>query len=92
MFLKVQLWAPDFYADFTKPVGDLVRQHSIIPSFFADDSRQYIYFRTTSEKEMQLAFNTIEKCCNAIKTWMNVNQFKLNEEKQRLWYLESLPN
>ena len=72
---------PDFYADFTKPVGDLVRQHSVIPSFFADDSQQYIHFKTTSEEEIQFAVSTMEKCCNAIKTWMNINQLKLNEEK-----------
>ena len=67
MFLKVQLLAPDFYADFTKPVCDLVRQHLAIQSFFADDSHQYIHFRTTSEEETQLAFNTMENVVMPLK-------------------------
>ena len=35
--------------------------------------------------QQQLTQSTMEKCCNAIKTWMNVNQLKLNEEKTDIW-------
>ena len=54
-----------------------------MPSFFADDEQMYIAFQpkqgTTTPQDS--CINTIMKCIQNTKIWMDFNLLKLNEEK-----------
>ena len=72
---------PDFYSDFTQPLGDLIRHYGIVPSFYADDSQKYIHFNPNSNVDVMSAVSKMELCCAKVKDWMSSNQLKLNEDK-----------
>ena len=72
---------PELYSDFTQPLGDLIKHYDIIPSFYADDSKNYIHFNPNSNVDVEEAVSKIELCCSKVKNWLRSNQHKLNEGK-----------
>ena len=71
---------PDFYSDFTEPVGDIVRKSVVLPLFYADDSQLYVHFKATCQT-MHLPINKIESCRDNVISWRSSNLLKLNQEK-----------
>ena len=80
---------PDEYSDFTAPVGNVVRAHSIQPHFYADDSQLYKHFKANICDSIQNAIDSLENGCASIQSWMNSNLLKLNEDKTELMIIGS---
>ena len=67
---------PDDYSDFTVPLGDLIRNHCIIPSFYADDSQKYTHFDPKSMEDTERAIKQMESCCDNVKSWFTCYHLK----------------
>jgi hypothetical protein len=71
---------PVLFSLYTKPLSELISSFSVDHHFFADDSE--LYSKIPVEPNAALAaIQNIEQCCLAIKSWMNTNKLKLNDQK-----------
>ena len=72
---------PKNYIMYTKPVGDICRNHRLNHHFYADDSQLYLSFEPTDMDSQVVALRRIEACLNDIVSWMHSNMLKLNVDK-----------
>ncbi|XP_048759062.2 uncharacterized protein LOC125668729 isoform X2 [Ostrea edulis] len=70
---------PGLYAMFAKPIGEICRRHHIMYHCYADDTQAYLVFKPTDT--WNAITSRLHECLADIKSWMNVNLLKLNEEK-----------
>ena len=59
------------------PLGSIFRKHGITFHCFADDVQVYLPLKIPTIDSLQAVFN----CMEDIKTWMDLNFLKLNENK-----------
>ena len=64
---------------YTKPVGDIVRKHHMIPHSYADDTQGYLVIKQ-SDPWADISAG-IANCMTDISSWMDSNSLKLNQEK-----------
>ena len=55
-------------------------KHGILFHFFADDVQVYLPLKVSSKESLHAVFN----CMTDIKTWMDLNFLKLNENKTEI--------
>ena len=67
---------------YTRPVGDIVRQHNLQYHGYADDSQLYIVIKPT--KEWGQISSKVRACVADVAGWMNDNMLKLNQKKTEL--------
>jgi len=79
---------PDFYGDFTAPV-DNVTGAQITNHFYADDSQLYKHFNPNNHAAVEQAVTDIEKAVSDVKSWMNSNLLKLNDDKTEVLIIGS---
>ena len=71
-------WA---YSRYTQPVANIIQLFNILYHFFADDSKLYKSFRTTSQRDQTSAKTALEQYIASIAEWMFSNRLKLNMDK-----------
>ena len=74
---------PILFTLFSSPLADICEENHLDAQFFADDEQMYIAFQpkqgTTTPQDS--CIDTIMKCIQNTKIWMDFNLLKLNEEK-----------
>ena len=74
---------PILFTLFSSPLADICEENHLDAQFFADDKQMYIAFQpkqgTTAPEDS--CIDTIAKCIQDTKIWMDFNLLKLNEEK-----------
>ena len=74
---------PILFTLFSLPLADICEENHLDAQFFADDEQMYIAFQpkqgTTAPQDS--CIDTIAKCIQDTKIWMDFNLLKLNEEK-----------
>ena len=69
---------PMLYTLYTQPLGALIRKHNVEFHMYADDTQLYM---STFPGDQSLMLKTMEECVYDVKSWMNDNKLKMNEEK-----------
>ena len=77
---------------YTKPVGDICRNHGLNHHFYADDSQLYLTFEPLDTLSHIEVIQRVEACLNDIVSWMHHNMLKLNADKTELILFSSKPN
>ena len=70
---------PILFTCYTTPLGDIIQNQGLIRHFYADDSQLYVFFKPPIETHDAIV--SAEQCIGEVKTWMNRNFLKLNEDK-----------
>ena len=82
---------PILFTLFSLPLADICEENHLDTQFFADDEQMYISFQpkqgTTAPQDS--CIDTIAKCIQDTKIWMDFNLLKLNEEKTEFIILEN---
>ena len=71
---------PLLFSLYMLPLGSIFRKHGITFHCFADDVQVYLPVKATSKE----SFHTVFNCMADIKTWMDLNFLKLNENKTEI--------
>ena len=71
-------------------IFDIVKFNDLGNHFYADDTQLYICF--TPVTEQSIVSSKIERCLTDIKSFMNLNYFKLNIDKTNVIFLGNLRN
>ena len=69
---------PLLFILYTKPLSDLIRKHGIQSQSFADDTQLY---DMASHLNVHTSLSTLSSCISDIKSWMQENKLKLNDDK-----------
>ena len=72
---------PILYVFYTSQLGDIVRSHSLLCHFYADETQLYCSFKL---HDQVASVQAIESCLNDIDAWMLANMLKLNRDKSEL--------
>ena len=64
---------PKKYVMYTKPLGDIIRQHEVDHHFYADDTQVYLSFRPRDDTSREDALYRIERRLVDIQSWMGSN-------------------
>ena len=64
---------------YTKPVGDIVRQHDMRYHGYADDSELYMVIKP--KMHWTDVAPSVEMCISKVSVWMSLNYLKLNQDK-----------
>ena len=70
---------PRKYCMYTRPVGDIVRKHSMNHHSYADDTQGYLVIESTAN--WTNISTRLSACMSDIGGWMSRNSLKLNEDK-----------
>ena len=73
---------PMVYCMYTRPIGELLRQHKIEFHCYADDTQLYITFHRSDNLDSIKA--KLEGCLEDLRNWMINNKLKLNDDKTEL--------
>ena len=73
------------YITYTKNLENIAHKYNIKIMMYADDSQLYFSFQNTSTT---FAMNNINDCLIEIKSWMNKNFLKMNDDKTKLMILK----
>ena len=74
---------PKTYCMYTKPVCDIIRRHGLMHHSYADDTQIYITIKPSTDNWLG-AVAKIESCVVDVKSWMERNMLKLNDDKTEL--------
>lgn len=70
---------PKKYCMFSRPIGNIAKQHGLQYHCYADDTQ--IYVAISQAASWVNTAKRIEACISDISKWMKMNMLKLNEEK-----------
>ena len=73
---------PALFSCYTTPLGDIISSHGMMRHFYADDTQLYITFKPPEDTENTI--KAIESCIASVRTWMQRNYLKLNDDKTEL--------
>ncbi len=73
---------PILFTLYTKQLSELIERCMVLHHLYADDTQLIDSFQPNCHAD--IALNKLEYCCNEIKSWMNENMLKLNEEKTQV--------
>lgn len=69
---------PVLFVLYTTPLSQLIQSHSVNHQLFADDTQLQ---QSSSPTSIHTLSSNLQSCTADIKTWMNTNQLKLNDDK-----------
>ena len=70
---------PDLFTDYSSPVASLIRSFNISVHCYADDTQLYCPFKP-GKNELEVR-DRLERCIEALRTWMHINKLQLNDSK-----------
>ena len=70
---------PDLFTDYSSPVASLIRSFNISVHCYADDTQLYCPFKP-GKNELEVR-DRLERCIEALRTWIHINELKLNDSK-----------
>ena len=73
---------PTFYSVYTKSISDIIRKFNQSYRSYADDVQLYISIENHSNMDNLSA--VVENCVHEIKSWMQYDVLKLNDDKAEL--------
>ena len=71
---------PMLFSLYTSQLGPIIEKHGLSRKMFADDTEIYRSFEPEEESARE-AVRSVEDCCTEVKTWMQANRLKLNDDK-----------
>jgi hypothetical protein len=80
---------PKFYTMYTKPLGNLIRNHGLEYHMYADDTQIYLSFHPRDSNDQVAAIQRIETCLRDVSRWMEENKLKLNGDKSEVMIFSS---
>ena len=89
---------PLLFTLYTKPIGGIARRHGINIHMYADDIQLYVTFKVDDNISKTSSIDKLERCIADIKSWMNSNMLKVNDDKTDLvcitspYYIRSIDN
>jgi hypothetical protein len=78
---------PILFVLYTKPLTSIIKRHSVTPHSFADDSQLQ---RSAPPNEIPQLIASMQDCISDVRSWMNSNQLKLNEDKTEVMIVSSV--
>ena len=72
---------PVQFVIYTQPMGAIIRKHNVDFHSYADDYQLYVSFNPKLPGAAETALHKLQHCISDIKTWMNKNKLKLNNDK-----------
>ena len=64
------VFRPLLYSMYKSPLGEIARRHQMFYHFYADDTRLYITFRTSSVPDMNVSNTKFLNCVRDMDEWM----------------------
>ncbi|PIK35683.1 putative RNA-directed DNA polymerase from mobile element jockey-like [Apostichopus japonicus] len=80
---------PKLYTMYTKPLGDLIRQHGLDYHVYADDTQIYLSFKPLDSPDAIIPLHILETCPEDVRKWMADNMLKLNDDKTDVIFFHS---
>ena len=81
--------APFLYTIYTLPLGDILRKAGVSYHLYADDTQLYLSFDIRNQDDLKEIMDKVQSCVCEIKSWMQRNKLKLNEEKTEILLISS---
>ena len=81
---------PELFKDYVAPLVDMIQSYDVEFNEYADDMHLYVSFKSGADEDKGL--KQIQECIAAVKTWMERNWLKLNDDKTEFIVLVSLAN
>ena len=72
---------PVLFTIYTTPLGRIIQRHGLTYHLYADDTQLYMAFKPSDATSKCDAISRIDACVADIRTWMNDNFLKLNDDK-----------
>ena len=72
---------PILFILYTYPVSNIVKSHRLSHHSFSDDNQIYV---SGSISDVQNLVTSTQSCISELKSWMDVNKLKLNEDKTEM--------
>ena len=69
---------PILFTLYTMPLSDIARKYGISHHFYADDAQLYLELRNAASEEC------LQSCVTEFRSWMIVNQLKVNDDKTEI--------
>ena len=69
------------YLMYAAPLAEMIRSHGLDYHFYTDETQLYISFNGC---DVNVARLRVENCVADICHWMDVNELKLNHDRQKL--------
>ena len=67
---------PKLYSLYTRPLGDVIRQHQLDVHFYADGTQLYVSFMNNDPEERSTAVARLNDCIKDVRTWLKLNDKK----------------
>ena len=71
---------------YTKPLSNLIKRHSISSQSFADDTQ---LLDSCHPDHLDTTVQRMQNCLSEIKSWMDCNQLKVNDDKTESFLIKS---
>ena len=73
---------PRKYCMFSRPIGDICKNHNMLHHGYADDTQCYLVIKP--KDSWTSVVPAIEACLSDISSWMHLNMLKFNQDKTEL--------
>jgi hypothetical protein len=70
---------PLLFTCYTTPLGAIIDKRGLLKHFYADDGQLYVFFKPPTETVP--AIRAAEQCVEDVRSWMQRNFLKLNDDK-----------
>ena len=80
---------PVIFTMYTSPLVNIMKHHKLSFHCYADDTQLYLSFDASSPSALLDTIAKVEACVLDIKTWMNKNLLKLNDDKTEVLIITS---
>ena len=78
---------PKKYTYYSKPIGNIIKNHNMDYMVYADNSQIYIVFRPST---IYITIDHVERCVCEIQKWMEENLLKWNKDKTEVLMIAPL--
>jgi len=72
---------PQLFTYYIRPIGHILRQHSIEYHIYADDIQLYLIFNPTVPGDAECALFRLSECVKELHSWLTINKLMMNQDK-----------